>query len=334
MAKNTSNSKSKPLNQKQLANIPFHKHHYFRTIVASFFGFLALNLIIASILVFWLSKTLTDTNTYVATVSPLVSKPEVQNFVSDKVASSILDNKDIPLQDLATQVLGAPAVVGKTPEQLKSELAPVIKDSVKQIVASPNFANLWATTNRNAHQQFLAALKQKGVDVTLDLHPVIVGVLNELGKTKLASVKDKLQIKDDAGKVTIKGHSLDKARNIYDIFRKLLLPIVLAALVFATLSILISVHHLKTLRRITFSTGITTGLLAIALKAVSFIKISGSNSSDQQVAKTVALTLLHNLYMMLVVISVVCLVIAIGSKIYSVMKARSAKPAANLKNFR
>ena len=123
-------------------------HHYIRTTVSSFFGIVAVTLLLISILVFWVSQTVTNTDQYVKTVGPLVSKPEVQNFVSDKITDLILgdvnmepknhqpqngpnqsnqnDNEGVPVRDLASQLLPAEQVAGKTDEQLKAEIKPAI----------------------------------------------------------------------------------------------------------------------------------------------------------------------------------------------------------------
>ena len=58
------------------------KHHYIRTLFSSFFGFIAVGLIITSVLAIWLDATLTNTNQYVNTVAigllmvVLLFKPE------------------------------------------------------------------------------------------------------------------------------------------------------------------------------------------------------------------------------------------------------------------
>jgi len=93
------------------------RHHYIRTTVSSFFGFIALALIIVSILVVWLDRTLTDSSQYVKTVAPLVTKPDVQNFVVTKASNALLDNDDAPIQDIATKLLPADQVAGKTNPQ-------------------------------------------------------------------------------------------------------------------------------------------------------------------------------------------------------------------------
>jgi hypothetical protein len=41
----------------------------------------------SSILVVWANRTLTDTATYTQTVAPLVTQPEVQQFVADKLVA-------------------------------------------------------------------------------------------------------------------------------------------------------------------------------------------------------------------------------------------------------
>ena len=318
----------KAAKQSVQTKVPFHQHHYFRTIVASFFGFVALNLIIISILVYWANKTFTNTDNYVKAVSPLVTEPAVQNFIADKVALLLLDSKDASPQDLGTQILGAQAVVGKSNDQIKAELKPVIKESVRSIVSSNEFASLWTTTNRNAHMQLVNSLKNNYDNVTLDLHPIVVGVVDQLSRTKLAPIKDKLKIESETGKVTFNKNDwlsqLPLVQEEYNNITKLLPVLLVLTTVFTALSIIISVNHLKTLRRITFFTGLSTGLWAIALNIPSFVKLKGNDDTSRQLAKAIVSTVFHSLETSLIVISVTCLTIAFCTKIYSVLKSHRA----------
>src|SRR5580765_5153003 len=146
------------------------KHHYVRTLFSSFFGFIALALIIVSILVIWLNRTLTDTGQYVKTVAPLVTKPDVQNFVVDKASSALLDNNDAPIQDIASQLLTPDQIAGKTDEQLKAQVTPIVKDSLRSVVASPAFAVLWKTNNQQIHGQLISQLRSNSQTIQLNFH--------------------------------------------------------------------------------------------------------------------------------------------------------------------
>ncbi len=291
-------------------------HHYIRTTISSIFGFIALALIIVSILVVWLDQTLTNTNEYVKTVAPLVTKPAVQNFVVGKASSALLDNKDAPIQDIASMLLPADQVAGKTDAQLKAQITPIITDSLHSVLASPAFASLWRTNNRDIHAQLIAQLGSESQTIKLNFHPLITGVIDQLGTTKLGFVKDKLAPPADAGQVTIQGKQLANVRKVYNYFRTGMLVVIAAAIVASVLCVWISVHHIKTVRRIALMTGVFCALLAGLLSAASLIKTSG-DVQQQKFAAALVNGITHDLRLSLIVIAVLGIGGAISSKLYS-----------------
>lgn len=297
------------------------KHHYIRTFFSSVFGFFALSLIIISILVVWLNRTISNTDQYTKTVAPLVTSPDVQNFVVDKASSSVLDNKDAPISDIAKQLLGDAQVAGKTDTELRAEVTPIVKDSLRSVVASPAFANSWKSNNQAIHAQLISQLKSDSSTIELNFHPLITDTVNELGTTKLGFVKDKLDLKDDAGKVTVEGKQLNNVRKVYDYFQKAMLAIIGLAVLSSILCVLISVHHWKTVRRIALSTGIYAGGLAVALSAGSLLKL-GDDVEQQKFVAAIINGVTHDLRISLIITAVLGVGIAAGSKIYSVVQAR------------
>jgi hypothetical protein len=296
--------------------LPVKKHHYVRTLLSSFFGFIALGLIIVSILVVWLDRTLTNTGQYVKTVAPLVTKPDVQNFVVTKVSSALLDNKDAPIQDIASQLLGPGQTAGKTDEQLKAQITPIVKDNLRSVVASPTFAALWKNNNQAIHGQLISQLNNNSQVITLNFHPLITGVIDQLSDMKLGFVKDKIAPPADVGLVTIQGKQLTNVRRAYDYFTKAMMVIVACAVLAAVLCVVVSVHHGKTFRRIALLTGVFSAILAALLSAALLIKTGGSDMEQQKMITALADGITHDLRLSLIVIAVLCIGGAIGSKIY------------------
>lgn len=303
---------------------PQEVHHYFRTFFASVFGFLAVSLLIVSILVVWLGSTLSNTNQYVKTVAPLVTKPEVRDFVTDKAEEALLDNKDAPVRDIAEQLLGPEKTAGKTDEQLRVEIKPIVDEALNKVISSEVFTNLWKETNRTIHAQLINQLNKNTDSFTLNLHPVIVGVIDELGTTRLSFIKDKLDVKEDMGVVKVEGKQLENVRNVYNYFKKAMIAIVACALLSFALCVLISVHHLKTLRRVALSIGIFSALLAMTLSATSLIKVNGTDAQQKQMALTLVDVITHDLRVTLIFIAVACIGGSIGSKVYAVMMTQKA----------
>jgi hypothetical protein len=308
--------------QKTTAPAASPVHHYFRTLVSSLFGFLAVALIMLSVIVVWLGNTLTNTNQFTRTVGPLVTNADVQTFVVDKASDALLDNKDVDIKDIAGQVLGQDKLAGKTDEQLRAETKESVKTSVQQVVSSQTFAVLWQTNIRQIHAQLVHQLNMNPSTVTLDFHPLIVGVIDQLTATKLSFIKDKMELKPDDGKVMLEGKQLANVHKVYVATKQTMIGIVALALALAALSVLISVHHLKTIRRIALATGIYAAILAALLSAASLVKLGDMDPEQQKFAVAILNGLTHDLRLGLVVIAVAGIGGALGSKLYSVAAAK------------
>lgn len=302
------------------------RHHHIRTLFASVLGTVALGLILISILAVWLNRTFTNTGAYVGAVAPLVTKPDVQNFIASKVSDQLLSNASV--QDLANALLPVNQLSGRTTAELKTELQPIITADVLQVIDSAQFAALWRSVNQTAHQQLIQQLNAKSSSLTLNLHPAIVDVVNQLKTTQLRTVADKLSVDPSAGQLNLTGSGIDKAHTIYTRFQQGTWLIVVATLAAAIGSVALSVHHSKTLRRIMVGSAAIALALAGTIQALAAIKITGSDELQQKAVTAIASTLLHNLQLACLVLAGVCVAIAVGSKLYARLKPKYGSPAA------
>jgi hypothetical protein len=303
------------------------KHHVIRTLIAGIFGSIAFYLIFLSIVVVWLNQTLTNTTVYVNTVAPLASQPAIQNFVSQKVTSQLM-TVGSP-QSLASSLL-SPAQASQSPAQQTSEVQAIISSSVTQIVRSPVFAALWRSTNLSAHQQLIRELDSNASTISLDLHPAVLGVIAQLKTTKLAAISNQVQVPSNLGVISLSGSFIPKIHSYYSDFKTGTWVIVLVTLACIGICIWASVHHLKTLRRILMGTGILSLLLAALLKLPSAVLHGNAQGLQQQAILAVINTLLAQLFMACLVLGIVCIAAALGSKVYSVIHSKkAAKPSTS-----
>ena len=132
----------------------------------------------------WTSSTLLDTDTYVATITPLADNPDIQEAVAFEVSEVIVDVIDVEAlvrDDLprGTRFLAAP---------IEAAARTLIDDVVQEFVASDAFASLWAEANRIGHQGVVAVLTGDSNDnvdasggrVVLEVGPLVQGVLQNL----------------------------------------------------------------------------------------------------------------------------------------------------------
>jgi hypothetical protein len=150
-----------------------------------------------SVVAVWASAQISDTEQYVATVAPLAEDPAVQSAVADEVTATILTELDV--QGLTSDALEVIAAQDNVPPRVADALpalavpiangfAGFTRTQVGNVLASPEFANVWAQVNRAAHTQVVkllegnqgGAVSAQGDTVTLNLGPVIDQVKQRL----------------------------------------------------------------------------------------------------------------------------------------------------------
>lgn len=150
-----------------------------------------------SVLSVWASTYVSDTDQYVATVAPLADDPEVQQAVAAEVTTAVLAAVDVEgvtvdlLDTLASQDQVPPRVATALPAlvgPITSGVEGFAQTQVERVLASDEFATLWAEVNRVAHTQVArllegdpdGAVTAQDDTVTLNLAPIIERVKQEL----------------------------------------------------------------------------------------------------------------------------------------------------------
>ena len=288
-------------------------HHYLRSFVAGLFGAIALLLVTLSILVVWANRTLTDTNTYVHTVSPLIQQPQLQNFVADNVAKQLLASVSLP--NLSSSLLGSSGA-NVPPTELNSKLTSAINAAVVQTMASPAIDQAWNSTNRSVQASLVSQIKAGQPVIQLDFGPLVSAVLGQMKQTKLAPLANQINLSPSSADVTLKGTPIEKIRQGYRILVVAPFVIVVLTLFFAGLSIWISVHTEDLEANADRRWCLTSLILAILIQLPVFIKTPTSSPAASQVALALVHTLLHGLQLALIVLGLVCIVVAVSSKFY------------------
>ena len=128
----------------------------------------------------WSHSMIFDTETWVATVTPVAEDPAVRHSVSTFVAG-----KTIALTDLERRIENA------LPSDAKIAAAPLVDSlrgylvrEIDGLLATPTAQRIWLDVNRFAHQQLITALQDQNRyisvnrdDVRLDLLPPIAVAL-------------------------------------------------------------------------------------------------------------------------------------------------------------
>lgn len=198
-----------------------------------------------SVLGIWTANQVSDTDRYVANMTPLISQPPIQNALTDKVTNAITSNLDLSgyvnqasgaLNDRGFDRVGGllqsvgPSIVGAVNGYIHS--------TVHSLVTGPRFANTWVQVNRVAHQTLVTALSGgKGAvstsngQVTIDLAPFINIVKENLSARgftlidKLPPIHPTMQL--------FSSEDLTKAQSLYRLINnlKIVLPILTLLLI-------------------------------------------------------------------------------------------------------
>jgi hypothetical protein len=140
-----------------------------RTPVATLLIVLGCLLAPLSVLGIWTANQVSDTNRYVATMTPLIHDPAVQRALTDKITSKIVVEINVPAltNQTAAQLnqRGLPraaTLVQNFSGSIASAVQGSVHNGVARIITSPAMANAWVQVNTVGHQQLVAALSGRG----------------------------------------------------------------------------------------------------------------------------------------------------------------------------
>ena len=123
-----------------------------------------------SVAAIWTRNQVTNTERYIATVTPLASDPAIQNAIADQITAQVFTYIDV--QGLTNQAVDALAERGLNPTletQLRALAVPIAngvqsftRSQVGKVVESDAFADAWVQANRVAHTELVRALTGEG----------------------------------------------------------------------------------------------------------------------------------------------------------------------------
>ncbi len=137
----------------------------------------------------WIKRTVLETDQFVAQLGPLADDPEIQAFVSERIADDLTQAAD--LQSLLADAL--PEDLQFLDGTLATAGNQLITEATSRVIASDQFATLWREALTVAHQEVVNVLTgdTRVVDVedgevTLDLSDLRDSVRDRISDTGLA----------------------------------------------------------------------------------------------------------------------------------------------------
>ena len=253
-----------------------------RSVVASLLIVIGCILAPLSVVAVWAKNQVTDTDRYVATVTPLASDPAIQNAVADKITAEIFVRLDVAgITNQAVDALaerGLPPLVATQLHALSGPLSSGVQSYVRtevgQVVASDAFADAWISANRAAHAALVAALTgQTGEGITIENDTVSInlGPFIQVVKQRLIDRGFELasRIPDvNPSFVLVQSDAIARARDAFNLLNAIgnWLPVV--ALIFLALGVYVAKGHRRAL--VGAGLGLAGGMLTLGLGIALF----------------------------------------------------------------
>jgi hypothetical protein len=250
-----------------------------RTIVAALLIVLACVLAPLSVVAIWTRNQVTNTDRYIATVSPLASDPAIQNAIADQITAQVFTYIDV--QGLTTQAVEALSERGLSPEvasQLEAFAVPIAngvqsftRTQVGKVVESDAFADAWVQANRVAHAELVKALTGEGGGavtvendtVSLNLAPFIQTVKQRLvdsGFTLAARIPEV-----NASFVLFQSEDITRARNGFNLLNTLGVWLPIITLILLVVGVYVAKDHRRALVGAALGVAISMVVLALGL---------------------------------------------------------------------
>jgi hypothetical protein len=231
-----------------------------RTPVAALLIILGCVLAPVSVLAVWTANQVSNTNRYVANVTPLIKDPAIQHALTDKITNEIVAQINVPgLTSQASTLLNQKGLTRVATllqgfsGSLTSAVTGFIHGQVARIITGPRMANAWVQVNQVAHQELVTALSGRGGgaitvsngQVTIGLAPFINIAKQDLAARGLTLVNKIPNINPTFALFPSK--DLVKAQSAYRLINDLKIVLPIAALLLLVLGVYIARGHRRAL---------------------------------------------------------------------------------------
>lgn len=299
-----------------------------RTIPAVILIVVACILAPLSVVSVWVADLVGDTDRYMATVGPLASNPDVQAAVTNRVSNLVIEKVDVPAQvDNVVNGLKSAGIAPNAVSALGALSGPIengidgfIHSTVARVVASPAFAAIWNTVNRQAHASVVKALtgqgggavQLSGNNVNIDLAPVIEQV-----KTQLVAAGLGLAARIPTVHTSFTVFSSDTVPKVKTGFRLLQiagdwLPVV--TVLIGALGVLLALHRRTALIGVSLGIALAMLLLGVALAVGRTLTLQQLPAGASEPAATAVIdAVLHLLRITIRTVGLLALIVAIGA---------------------
>jgi hypothetical protein len=301
-----------------------------RTVVATLLIVVACVLAPLSVVAIWTRNQVTNTDRYVATVSPLASDPAIQQAIADQITVQVFNYIDV--RGLTTQAVQALTERGglspTVATQLQALAGPIAngvqgftRDQVGKVVASDAFTNAWIQANRTAHAELVKALTgEGGGSVTVENDTVSVNLAAFIQTVKQQLVAAGFTLAEripevNASFVLFQSKDITRVRSGFNLLNTLGVWLPILALILLVLGVYVAKDHRRALVGAAVGVAVSMVVLALALAVFRSIYLDAVPASvlPHDAAAVLYDTIVRFLRLGLRTILVLALVVAAGA---------------------
>jgi hypothetical protein len=300
-----------------------------RTIVAALLIVIACVLAPLSVVAIWTRNQVTNTDRYIATVTPLASDPAIQNAIADQITAQVFTYIDV--QGLTTQAVDALSERGLSPEvaaQLEAFAVPIAngvqsftRTQVGKVVESDAFADAWVQANRVAHAELVAALTgEGGGSITVENDTVSLNLAAFIQTVKARLVDAGFSVaaripEVNASFVLFQSEDITRARSAFNLLNTLGIWLPIISLILLVLGVYVAKDHRRALVGAALGVAIAMVVLALGLAVFRSIYLDAVPASvlPHDAAAVLYDTIVRFLRLGLRTILVLALVVAAGA---------------------
>ena len=300
-----------------------------RTVVATLLIVLACVLAPLSAVAVWTRNQVTNTDRYVATVTPLASDPAIQNAITDQITTQVFNYIDI--QGLTNQTIDVLGERGLTPalaDQLRALAVPIAsgiqsftRSQVAKVLQSDAFTDAWVQANRAAHQELVKALTGEGggaVTVENDTVSINMAAFIQTVKQRLvdAGFSVAARIPDvNATFVLFQSKDVTRVRTGFNLLNTLGVWLPVVAIVLLVLGVYVAKDHRRALVGAAVGVAVSMVVLALALTIFRSVYLNAVPASvlPHDAAAVLYDTIVRFLRLGLRTVLVLALVVAAGA---------------------
>ena len=300
-----------------------------RTVVATLLIVVGCVLAPLSVAAVWTRNQVTNTDRYVATVTPLANDPAIQNAVADQITAQVFNYIDV--QGLTNQAVDALAERGLTPvlaDQLRALSVPIAngvqsftRSQVGRVVESDAFADAWVQANRVAHQELVAALTgEGGGSVTVENDTVSINMAAFIQTVKQRLVESGFSVAAriptvNASFVLFQSEDITRARSGFNLLNTLGVWLPVIAIVLLVLGVYVARDHRRATVGAALGVAISMVVLALGLAVFRSIYLDAVPASvlPHDAAAVLYDTIIRFLRLGIRTVFVLALVVAAGA---------------------